>query len=182
MALDENARAANVVGSIQDYVDAHLADVLNSSRSAIDYGGGLPFRDDDLDQWIQVRAMGLSRPAYVGLQVGISVGFEGPFNARGDRAREVFWLLNVNCFVRPARADTFSNLQIWRLRDAVVDAFFVGALIPVKDYFGTGETLGNLFLYDIMADREISQPDRSELVQHNMQFMLRWSESWTSDV
>src|SRR5262245_14475866 len=174
MALDESAKAANIIGSIQQYVKDELADVLNSSRSAIDYGGGLPFRDDDLDQWIQVRVMGKTQPHYMGL-TGARSMWEGPYTVDSDRGREVYWLLNINCFVRPAKASVFSNLQIHTLRDLVSDAFSVGNLLPVKDYSGTGETIGNMFIYDVIEDRPMVDPTREELLQYNLVFSLRWS-------
>lgn len=179
MPLDENAKAANVVGSVQQYVKDQLSDVLNSSRSAIDYGGGLPFRDDDLEQWVQVRLMGPTHPNYIGLAGGRST-WEGPFAPGGGRGRELFWLINLNCFVRPAKSTAFTNLQIWRLRDAVSEAFLIGVVIPVKDYQGSGETIGNMFVYDVIADRMVSDPQREELVQHNLVYTLRWTETWNN--
>ena len=72
MTLDENARAENIVGSVQEYFQNSLADVLNSSQSAVDYGGGMPFRDDDLTSWVQLRMIAPTRPDML----------SGPFSER----------------------------------------------------------------------------------------------------
>jgi hypothetical protein len=180
MGLDENAKAANVVGSIQQYFEDQLASVLNSSRPSIDYGGGQPFKDDDLAEWVQVRVMEAARPE----------SMIGPFAARGSgsgdpnsRGRELYWLLNINCFVRPAKLSPFTNLRPWQLRDLVLEPFAEGTRIPVKDYADLtsagGETIGYLFCDQLMADRPVYDPARDDLVQHNLLFALRWSESWT---
>jgi hypothetical protein len=168
-----------VVGSVQQYVEDRLGNVLNTSRSAIDFGAGASFKDADLDQWIQVTMLGPTQPGYIG-QIAGRLG--DAYTVDGNRGREMYWLVNVNCFVRPGVTTVFSNLQIWQLRDAVFDAFSVGKLITVKDYVGTGETIGNLFVHDLMSERRITDPERVELVQHNLLFALRWTETWTADV
>ena len=181
MPLDENAKAVNVVGSVQQYFNDSLANILNSSLPAIDYGGGMSFKDDDLLSWVQVRMLAPARPAEL----------QGPFAGRGGsdfdaRGQELHWVLNVNCFVRPLKAPvaTFSNLAIWQLRDQVLNAFTVGTRIAVKDYadaLTTGnETIGYLFISEIMEDRAIYDPERTELLQHNLVFLLRWTETWVS--
>lgn len=172
MGMDENAKAANVVGSVQQYVNDSLADVLNSSQPAIDYGGGLPFDDKDLPEWVQPRIMAVARPE----------AWMGPFAAGinpDTRGHEVIWLLNVNCFVRPRRQAPLMNLRLWTIRDLVLAAFLVGTRIPVKDYAATSETLGYLFVDRVAEDRAIYDPEREDLVQHNLVFWLRWSETWT---
>lgn len=174
MALDENAKAANIVGSLQQYTADQLGDVLNSSAPAIDYGGGMPFNDLDLLQWIQLRMMAFARSAW-GL---------GPFAATqnpNSRGQEGAWVLNINCFLRPHRTGnvTLDNLALWRLRDLVLEAFHEGTRIPVKDYVGTQETIGYLFVDRLMEDRAVSDPTREELLQHNLVFTLRWTETWT---
>lgn len=179
MALDENAKAANVVGSLQQYVNDTLSDVLNSSRSSIDYGGGLPFDDESLDQWVQFRVMAPVRP----------MRLMGPFAARAGsdvdaRGQELLWVLNVNCFVRIQQKANpgFSNLAIWTLRDTVINYLMPGTRIVVKDYSDPtqsgGETLGYLFVDEIMEDRALYDPARTELLQHNLVFGLRWTETW----
>lgn len=168
MPLDENAKAVNVVGSFQEYMQNTLAAVLNSSQPAIDYGGGLPFQDATLEQWIQVRMLAPARPEIL----------SGPFAPGGARGQELRWVLNVNCFVRPAKVSPFSNLTIWRLRDTVLDALMPGTRIAVKDYDGTLETFGYLFVDTIMEDREVQDPLRTELLQHNLVLLLRWTETW----
>jgi hypothetical protein len=178
MGLDQNAQAGNVVGSVQQFFQDQLGDVLNSSNPAIDYGGGMPFQDVSLEQWVQVRVMAFTRPVW-GL---------GPFADRasggdpGSRGQEGLWLLNVNCFVRPQRTGqaTLDNLAIWRLRDTVLSALMPGTRVPVKDYIGTQETIGYLFIDSIMDDREVQDPGREELVQHNLVFAMRWTETWTT--
>lgn len=177
MPLDENAKAANVVGSIQQFFEDALADVLNSSASAIDYGGGLPFKDADLAEWAQVRALGPTRPQ----------AMQGYFAHRGgsdpdSRGAEVFWTLNVNLFVRPAKLVPFTNLRLYTLRDLVLGVMREGTRIPVKDYadpLTTGnETIGYLFVDEILADRAIQDPARTDLGQHNLVLALRWTETW----
>ena len=177
MPLDENAKAANVVGSIQQYFEDTLAATLNSSNAAIDYGGGLPFRDQDLAEWFQVRALGPTRP----------IALQGPFAARGgtnpdSRGAEVFWTLNVNIFVRPGKLVTFTNLRLYSLRDMVLDGIREGTRIPVKDFADPtsqgNETIGYLFVDEILADRAIQDPARPDLLQHNVVMALRWTETW----
>ena len=177
MGLDENAKAANIVGSVQQYLQDSLADVLNSSQPAIDYGGGLPFNDADLPEWVQPRLMAFARPDW-GL---------GPFAHRAgvspdSRGHEGYWLLNVNCFVRPVKLSTLTNLRIWTVRDLVLAALLVGGRIPVKDYADPtsagGETLGYLFIDRLAEDRPVYDPAREDLVQHNLVFWLRWTETW----
>jgi hypothetical protein len=179
MPLDENAKAANVVGSIQQHFEDHLAAVLNSGSPAIDYGGGMPFNDGPLTEWLQVRAIGPARPQ----------ALQGPFAGRAGsdadaRGAEITWLLNVNCFVRPARVIPFTNLRIYQVRDLVLDVVREGTRIPVKDYADTtpqgGETIGYLFVSDLTDDRAIQDPARTELVQHNLVFVMRWTETWHS--
>lgn len=173
MGLDEGAKAANVVGSMQQYVQDSLGDVLNSSAPAIDFGGGMPFHDAHLQQWIQVRMLAFARPMW-GL---------GPFAGRAAadpnaRGQEGLWILNVNCFVRPYETAAFDNLAALRLRDTVLGAFMPGTRVPVKDYIGTGETIGYLFCDSIQDDRAVPDPNE-ELLQHNLVFWFRWTETWT---
>lgn len=178
MGLDQNAHAANVVGSVQQFFQDSLGDVLNSSAPAIDYGGGMPFQDLQLAQWVQVRVMAFARPVWG----------QGPFAERatggdpGSRGQEGLWLLNVNCFVRPQRTGnvTLDNLAIWRLRDTVLGAFMPGTRLAVKDYVGTQETIGYLFIDSLMEDREVQDPNRPELLQHNLVFAIRWTETWST--
>lgn len=179
MGLDENAKAANVVGSIQAYFEDQLAGVLNSSRGVIDYGGGLPLKDADLAEWIQVRALEPARPE------AMSGPFAGRASGSGDadaRGQELFWLININCFVRPAKLVPFTNLRTWQLRDAVLEYFAVGTRIPVKDYADPtsqgGETIGYLFCDQLMFDRPVYDPAREDVLQHNLVIRTRWTESW----
>jgi hypothetical protein len=177
MPLDENAKAANLIGSIQQYFEDHLAATLNSSASAIDYGGGMPFNDGPLTEWVQVRVMGAARP-----QSG-----QGPYAARAgqdadSRGAEILWMLNVNCFVRPGKLVPFTNLRPYQLRDLVLDVIREGVRIPVKDYADLtsqgGETIGYLDVSDLLEDRVIEDPARTELLQHNVVFAMRWTETW----
>lgn len=179
MPLDENAKAANVIGSIQQYFEDRIAATLNSSLPAIDYGGGLPFKDGALAEWLQVRTVGAARPA----------GGQGPYAARAgqdadSRGAEILWLLNVNCFVRPARLVPLRNLRPYQLRDLVLGVIREGTRIPVKDYADLtsqgGETIGYLDVSDVMEDRTVEDPERTDLVQYNLVFALRWTETWHS--
>jgi hypothetical protein len=178
MGLDENAKAANVVGSIQAYFNDQLATVLNSSRSTVDYGGGLPLKDDDLAEWVQVRVLEPARPEALG-------GFAGRGSGSGDadaRGQELFWLININCFVRPAKLVPFTNLRTWQLRDTVLEPFKVGTRIPVKDFndptTSGGETIGYLFCDALMFDRPVYDPQREDVLQHNLVIRTRWTETW----
>ena len=171
MPLDDNAKAENVAGSVQEYFQKSLADVLNSSQPAVDYGGGMPFRDDDLTHWIQVRMIAPARPE----------ALSGPFSGvEGKRGQELRWLLNVNCFVRPSLLSPFSNLKIWQVRDAALAPLMIGTRIAVRDYTGTLETIGYLFIDAIMEDRAVQDPLRTELLQHNLVLLLRWTETWAA--
>lgn len=168
MTLDDNAKAENVIGSVQEYFQSALADVLNSSEAAVDYGGGMPFKDDVLSHWIQLRMLAPARPD----------ALAGPFAPDGKRGQELRWILNVNCFVRPALLSPFSNLKIWQVRDVALAPLIPGTRIAVKDYTGTLETIGYLFVDAIMEDREVQDPLRVELLQHNLVLLLRWTETW----
>ena len=168
MPLDENAKQVNVIGSVQEYFDAELSDVLNSSAPSIDFGGGMPFKDDRLEKWIQVRMLAPARPEIL----------SGPFSTGGKRGQELFWVLNVNLFVRPGKLSPFTNLALPGLRDLVIDRLMPGRSITVKDYGGEGETIGYLIVKDIMEDRAIYDPQRTELLQHNLVVLLRWTETW----
>jgi hypothetical protein len=170
--LHPSAQAVNVVGSIQHYFDEQVSDVLNSSQSIIDYGGGQAFRDTNLPEWLQLRTM-----------AAVAIGDDSyaprtEDSEPTDRAREVYWLVNVNCFVRPGLVVPIDNLRLWRMRDTVLTAMRVGLRIPVKDYAGASTTLGFLFVTEVLEDRAIQDPARIELVQHNLVFALRWSETW----
>jgi hypothetical protein len=177
MPLSESAKATNVVGSIQQYFEDHLAQVLNSSSPAIDYGRGSGFKDTALSEWLQVRAMGPTRPP----------GGRGPYAARAgtdadSRGAEVEWLLNVNCFVKPVKFASYFNLRPYQLRDLVLGVVHEGTNIPVKDYNDPstqgGETIGYLHVKDLLEDRPIEDPQRTDLVQHHLVFALRWTEIW----
>jgi hypothetical protein len=181
MGLDENAKAANIIGSVQQHLHTHLADVLNSSQPAIDFGGGLPFDDAPLAEWVQPRMLALARPEWG----------TGPFahrtGASGDpvsRGREVLWVLNINCFVRPAKQPSPNNLRLYTVRDLVLAALLEGSRIPVKDYTTVGpqgqETIGYLLVDRLAEDRPIYDPANEDCIQHNLVFWLRWTETWTT--
>lgn len=177
--LHETAKQANVVGSLYKYVTDELGDVLSSSAAlmttpAIDYGGGAGFSDESYAEWIQVRPLGMARPAAMMGPYAHRVGEQDP-NARGG---EGFWLLNVNCFVRPARIEPQDFLRLWKLVDTVKAPLMPGSRVVVKDHAGEGETVGYLFVDEIMEDRPVSDPERADLEQHNLVFALRWVETW----
>ena len=179
MGLDENAKLANIVGSIQQYFEDQLASVLNSSKPAIDYGGGMPFKDSELTEWVQVRVLEPARPEI------LSGPFAGRASGSGDpdsRGQELFFLVNINIFVRPQRLNPFTNLRPWQLRDTVLDPLNIGTRIPIKDFADPtttgGETIGYLFSDRLVADRPIYDPAREDLVQHNLLIQFRWTETW----
>ena len=170
--LHPSAQAENVVGSLQDYFHSNVGEVLNSSTTVVDYGGGAAFQDTALSEWLQFRVMGA---------VPVGESSYAPYTEESepaDRAREVRWLVNVNCFVRPGRVTPRDNLRLWRTRSTVLTAMREGLRIPVKDYAGGGATIGYLFISELLEDRAIQDPARLEIVQHNLVFALRWSETW----
>lgn len=172
-ALDETAQATNVIGSLQQYVFDTLDRASGDDDEhhfPIDYGGGQIFNDTELIEWLQIRIVGAARPQRL----------LGRYGNANDRGQEFFWLLNVNCFVRPKKQQVQNNLRIWVLRDIVMDKFTVGRTIEVKAHAGSGDTLGVLFVNEVMGDRQVFDNTRVELVQHNLQFALRWSEKWTT--
>ena len=165
---------------MQEHLQNSLADVLNSSQPAIDFGGGLPFDDATLAEWVQPRMLGLARPEW---GTGPYAHRTGAALDPTSRGREVIWVLNVNCFVRPAKQASLNNLRIYTVRDLVLAALLEGARIPVKDYATAGpegqETIGYLFVDRIAEDRPIYDPTHEDCVQHNLVFWLRWTETWT---
>ena len=171
--LHESAKSANVVGSLQKYIQDELAGSLLDS-SGIDYGGGIPFQDTNRAEWIQVRVPGVARPDAL---IGPYVHRAGE-NEPDARGRIVYWMLNINCFVRPAKQASRNNLRLWTLRDVVTGVFREGAVIPVKDHAGEGETIGYLFLDDIADDRPILDPEQKDIEQHRLLFSFQWGESW----
>jgi len=168
MPLHESAKTANVVGSLQVYLTAELA------AFSLDFGGGIPFQDGDLTEWLQIRALEPVRPAVLA----------GPYAGRGGeqdpdaRGGEMFWLLNVNCFVRPAKMSPPNNLRLWTIRDLAAAPLMPGTRIAVKDHAGEAETIGYLFVDEILADQPVAAPDRPDVLQHNLAFALRWAETW----
>ena len=166
--LDPSARAENVVGSMQEYLAERLSAVFADN---IDFGNGLPFNDAPLTAWLQVRMLAPARP----------IDLQGPRVARaGIFGNEIFWLLNLNTFVRPARVSPPNNLRIWTLRDAVLDVIAPPAKVPVKDYQADSAIIGTLVSDEIMDDRMVTPPDRTdELIEHNFIVAWRWTEAWT---
>lgn len=167
MPLDPEAKAGNVKGSIQQYVDTSLSALFPGG--AIDYGGGLPFSDATRAEWLQVRVLGPARPA----------ALDGPRDQRGHFAREVFWVVNLNLFVRPAQQTVRNNLRLEALRDAVLAVFAEQIIIPVTDYLGTSGALGNLVITEILRDQPVvDEARKAELIQHHVSCACRWVESW----
>ena len=176
--LNQDALAANIVGSLQKYEESALEAALATTHGlpTLDYGGGDQFQDGALHEWIQVRVVGPARPA----------SMSGPYaprvSAGNTRGAEIYWILNINCFVRPAKQVPLNNIRIWHLRDIVLGAFAEGTLIPVKAWANTQEHIGNIIVDEILEDRPVSDPERSDLVQHNIVLALRWSETWVADL
>lgn len=170
--LDATGRAANVIGSLQAYIwekfDSASGEV-DASHLPIDYGGGQSFSDTELSEWLQFRVTGNARPPRL----------LGRYGNANDRGQELFWLLNLNVFVRPKKQTSQNNLRVWGLRDVILGEIHVGRTIEVRDHVGTGETIGVLFVDEVMADRQVFDNTRVDLVQHNLVFALRWSEKWT---
>ena len=167
MALDPEAKAGNIKGSIKQYVSTALAATFVAAR--IDYGGGVQFSDAGLPEWLQVRVLEPARPA-TGL---------GPFDGAGHFARDIYWVVNLNIFVRPAQQATLNNLRLDVLRDAVLAAFSEQTILPVSDYLGTSGALGNLVVFDVLRDAPVVDEERkAELLQHSLAVACRWRESW----
>lgn len=169
--LEATAKLANLEGSIRQYVSDNLAATF-SSGAAIDYGSGEPFLDVSRSEWLQVRLLDSARPK----------NLEGPRGPDGNFARELFVMLNLNIFIRPAKLSTLNSLRLQTLRDTVRVYFTHPTRIRVKDYAGDSSTLGYLICHDVEADRQISDPAKEqELLQWNMIISLRWSETERAD-
>ena len=166
MSLEPNARSSNILGAIQTYVYSTLGTYFGLT---VDYGGGRPFVDTGLAEWVQVRLLGPARPALL----------VGPRDAQGNLAQEIYWLVNINVFCRPAMQST--NVRIFQLRDMVLEAFREGTTIDVEDVLGTTGHLGKLVVFQV-EDRPVEDEARkAELAQHWIRASARWLESWTTD-
>ena len=173
MPLNADAKIANVEGSLRDYVNTKLAATF-SSGAAIDYGGGEPFDDTAYSEWLQVRLLDPARPAsMMGPRLGALVTTEPYFG------REMFHMLNLNVFVRPAKLATANSLRLQTLRDTVMGFFMPLQQIAVLDYASASASLGNLVVDTIVADRSIRAVGENELLQWNVLVSLRWTESWS---
>ena len=169
--LQATARAANIVGSVQEYISTELAAVFPVA-SKMHFMGGPPFNDDALDEWLQLAMLEPARP----------IDLVGPRGPQADElAQEMYWLLNLNLFVRPSKLSSPNNLRLWTLRDAVIVKFMPNTRISVMDYSADKMHIGNLVCFEILADRPVADPGRQELVQHNLVISLRWTETWTVD-
>ena len=163
-SLEASAKVANLEGSIRQYI----ADNLTATFSTIDYGSGQPFEDTVLSEWLQVRLLESARP----------VSMDGPRAPDGLLGRELFVMLNLNIFIRPAKLGTLSTLRLQTLRDTVLVYFRPLTKIRVKDYAGDSATIGNLLMQTIAADRLVMAPTREqELLQWNLTLAFRWSET-----
>lgn len=175
MPLNPDAKIANIEGSLRQYVNTKLATTF-SSGVAIDYGGGEPFDDTAYSEWLQVRLLDPARPtSMMGPRVGALITAEPYFG------REMFHMLNLNIFVRPAKLSTANSLRLQTLRDTVMGFFMPVQQIAVLDYADASASLGNLVVDTIAADRSIraSAPGgENELLQWNIVLSLRWTESW----
>lgn len=167
--LDPTARAANIVGSLREYIANQLGSTF-SSGAAIDFGGGEPFDDKTYAEWIQVRILDPARPPRMA----------GPRAPGGVFGRELFHMLNLNIFVRPRKLATPNSLRLQSLRDTVVAYFVPNARIPVRDYQSDTATLGHLMVFELDADRQILDENETELLQWNLLVSLRWSECWVT--
>ena len=167
--LDPTAQAAVVHGSLREYVVTKLGATF-SAHAAIDLGGGEPFDDKAYAEWLQVRVLDPARPARM----------DGPRMPEGYLGRELFHMLNLNIFVRPAKLATSNSLRLQVLRDTVVRFFVPNARILVKDYQSDSVTLGHLVVFEIDADRQILDEKENELLQWNLVVALRWSERWVT--
>lgn len=164
--LDPTAKAAVVHGSVRQYAHTHLASTF-SAGAAIDYGGE-PFNDTQYAEWVQVRLMQPARPARM----------DGPRAPEGYFGRELFHMLSLNLFVRPAKLATPNSLRLQTLRDVVAAYFVPNTKIPVRDYADDSVTLGNLVVFETDADRQVMNEREMELQQWNLMYSLRWSERW----
>lgn len=168
MALSADAKIANVEGSIREYVSTNLSSTF---PSAIDYGGGQAFSDASLSEWLRVRLLAPAR----------SPEMTGPFGHDGKRAREMFHLLALNIFIRPAKLATLNTLRLPTLRDTVAQYFEEGTTILVKDYGADSGTIGNLFSVGFDLDQSIIDPGReAEILNWALIVALRWAETWTA--
>jgi len=162
-----SGKIAVIKGSIFKYIEDSLRPVFGTG--AIDYGGGAPFNDASLSYWLQPRVMEPARPTTL----------IGPTSEGNLFGREMYHMLNLNIFVRPAKVSPSNRFQLETLRDATIPYFQYPSRIPVRDYSTDSATIGNLVAYDIIADRPVPAPDKEqELLQWNMVVALRWTEEW----
>lgn len=176
MPLNPDAKMANIEGSLRQYIATKL-NATFSSGNAVDYGGGEPFDDTAYSEWLQVRLLDPARPrSMMGPRVGALITSEPYFG------REMFHMLNLNIFVRPAKLSTANSLRLQTLRDTVMGFFMPLQQIAVVNYAGASTSLGNLVVDAIVVDRSIRAPTpggENELLQWNLLLSLRWMESWS---
>lgn len=171
MTLNADAKIANIEGSLRQYVATNLAGTF-SAGVAIDYGSGEPFDDTAYSEWLQVRLLDPARPA--SMMGPRSTGSTFPYG------RDMFHVLSLNIFVRPAKLTTANSLRLQTLRDTVIGFFTPLTVIAITDYADASAALGNIVVDTIAVDRLISSPAReNELLQWNLMLSLRWHESWT---
>jgi hypothetical protein len=196
VALYPDAKWANVEGSLRQYVQTQLGSTFQGvvAGDRIDFGGGPAFQDSALPEWLQVRLMEPARPSVLDgprgsggtktVVVDIGAGpqtWEVGDGSTPPYAREMYHMLNLNIFVRPAKLATLNSLRLATLRDAVVAKFIPPRVIPATDYAGGAGLMGNMVVAGIDADRPIPNPEREhELLQHNIVVALRWTETWTT--
>lgn len=174
MGYQAGAKLANVVGSVQAYINTHLATTF---PSAIDFGGGMEFSDVSKAFWLQVRLLEPARPEEM---IGPRAP-KGVLDEDNPFGREMFHLINLNIFVRPKMLSPRNNLKLWQLRDVVVNKFMpVLSLIEVKNYTGDSASLGYLIVEALDADRPVPGDvgQEAELLQHNLVVSCRWHEFW----
>jgi hypothetical protein len=164
MGLKADARLANLVKSLDAYLDEHLKSV--DPVVPVDWEG-TPFQDAGIGEWIQPRLLEPVRSTtrYY-RQVGEDLHGQG---------LQLFY--NINLFVRPQLVPD-PAYRLLRLRDRVLEWFTVRTRVAIKNFDGDQGTLGTAIVDEIVTDRRITDPDLSaELQQWNITPVLRWTES-----
>lgn len=173
MTLYADAKLANIEGSLRQYVVNTLGTTF-SSGAAIDVGGGEPFDDTAYSEWLQVRLLEPVRPATRWGPRGIDTLATTP-----PMARHVYYLLNLNIFVRPAKLSPPSSLRLQTLRDTVLAQVLPGTVVEVRDYAGSQAILGGVIVDDLDRDwLVLLPPQEQELLQWNIVVRFTWVERW----
>lgn len=172
MALDPNAKLANIEGALRDYTATQLGSTFPVAQ--LDFEGE-PFDETAVDEWLQCRLLEPARPnVMAGPRAPASDGTT--VNRFGQ---QLFHFWNLNVFVRP-RGQT-NSLRLNTLRDTVMGAFMPNTVIAVTDVAGGTGSLGKLIVDTFERDARVPTlpVTQDQLLQWSLLVSLRWCETWT---